>query len=58
MIFIALKEDLDQRLEQSLDTFSRINTSFEDFEIKVGLHFFWIKKMKKGILKQYVYRNE
>ena len=57
MIVIALKEDLDQRLEQSLDTFSRINTSFEDLEIKVGLHFFY-KKMNKVILKQYVYRNE
>ena len=44
MVVIALKEDLDQRLEQSLDTFLRINTSFEDFEIKVGLHFFFIKK--------------
>ena len=55
MIVIALKEDLDQRLEQSLDTFSRINTSFEDFEIKVGLHFFFYKKMNKVILKQYVY---
>ena len=58
MIVIALKEDLDKRLEQSLDTFSRINTSFEDFEIKVGLHFFFYKKMNKVILKQYVYRNE
>ena len=58
MIVIAVKENLDQRLEQSLDTFFRINTSFEDFEIKVGLHFISIKKMNKVILKQYVYRNE
>ena len=58
MIVIAVKEDLDQRLEQSLDTFLRINTSFEDFERKVGLHFFSLKKMNKVILKQYVYRNE
>ena len=41
---IAVKEDLDQRLEQSLDTFLPINTSFEDFERKVGLHFFSLKK--------------
>ena len=36
MMVIAVKEDLDQRLEQ----FLRINSSFEDFELKVGLHFF------------------
>ena len=51
MIVIALEEDLDQRLEQSLDTFSRINTSFEDFEIKVGLHFFFYKKNEQSYLK-------
>ena len=47
MIVIAVKEDLDQRLKQSLDTFLRINTSFEDFERKVGLHFFSLKKGTK-----------
>ena len=42
MMVIAVTEDLDQRKYNSHSV--RFCVSFEDFEIKVGLHFFSIKK--------------
>ena len=54
MMVIAVKEDLDQRLEQ----FFANKHQFWRLWDKGRPSLFFDKKMNKVILKQYVYRNE
>ena len=54
MMVIAVKEDLDQRLEQ----FFANKHQFWRLWDKGRPSLFFDKKMNKGILEQYVYRNE